>query len=77
MWVARFLLLIAVFRKPFNTQNYGHQDLFLGGLLFLLGHLGHGQHCLSLASLTFCNNFIPPSLTSTNYQVKLEMVYFV
>jgi hypothetical protein len=25
-------LLIGVFSKPINTQNYGHQDLFLGGL---------------------------------------------
>jgi hypothetical protein len=26
------LLLIETFRKLFNAQNYGHQDLFLGGL---------------------------------------------
>jgi len=25
-------LLMEVFSKLFNTQNYGHQDLFLGGL---------------------------------------------
>jgi len=29
-------LLIEVFRKLFNTQNYGHQGSILGGLLWFI-----------------------------------------
>jgi hypothetical protein len=31
------LLLIEIFRKHFNPQNYGHQDTILGGLSRMLG----------------------------------------
>jgi len=34
------LLLIAVSERQFNTQNNGHQDLFLGGLSHMSGFLG-------------------------------------
>jgi hypothetical protein len=30
-------LLIAVFRKLFNAQNYGHQGSILGGLSYMSG----------------------------------------
>jgi hypothetical protein len=47
------LLLIEVFEKQFNPQNYGHQGSILGGLSYLSGvlRISHFSQFLTLETM--------------------------